>query len=318
MTQTQARTSVVSMRELLEAGVHFGHQTRRWNPKMRRFIFGERNGIYVIDLRETMKAIEATYTYVRDLVADGGTIMFVSTKRQMMEAIEAAAERCAMPYVNFRWLGGMLTNFQTIHSRISYLRELETMEEDGSMAALPKKEALMLRRDRAKLERNLGGMKIIDRVPDAIFVIDTRKEHIAVTEARKKGVTIVATLDTNCDPDEVDFGIPANDDPIRAGVLMARIIADAVEEGRLLGVGRPRVVSREEPRGPDPEREAERRRAERDAARYEEQRLKAEAAEAASAQEILAHAVAEPVEPVEVVEVVESPEPPEAKASEPL
>lgn len=279
MTQTQARSSVVTVKELLEAGVHFGHQTRRWNPKMRRFIFGERNGIYILDLKSTLKGIEKSYTYVRDLVADGGTVMFVSTKRQMTDAVREAAESCGMPYVNFRWLGGMLTNFQTIKGRIDYLLELEEMEASGTMDLLPKKEALRLRREMAKLDRHLGGMKQLTRVPDAIFVIDTRKEHIAVTEARKKGVAVVATLDTNCDPDEVDYGIPSNDDAIRAGVLMCRIISDAVDEGRLINERHGGSGKR---RRRDPEAELLRRQAEIDAKAYEEERARQEAEEIAS------------------------------------
>ncbi len=279
MTQTQARTSVVTLNELLEAGVHFGHQTRRWNPKMKRFIFGERNGIYIIDLKATLLGIESAYSFVRDLVADGGTILFVSTKRQMTDLTREAADRCGMPYVNFRWLGGMLTNFQTIHSRIDYLRELEDADQSGLLDTMKKKEALKLRRERDKLDRYLGGMRQLDAVPDAIFVIDTKKEHIAVTEACKKGVPVVATLDTNCDPDEIDYGIPANDDAIRAGRLMARIIADAVDEGKIMrqhfgGSGRRRKRD-------DPEAELLRAQAEVDAQAYEEQRAAEEVAEAA-------------------------------------
>ncbi|MGH2788012.1 MAG: 30S ribosomal protein S2 [Actinomycetota bacterium] len=223
---------VVTMRQLLEAGVHFGHQTRRWNPKMKRFIFTERNGIYILDLQQTMSGIERAYTFTRDLVARGGTVLFVATKKQVQDILEEQAKRCEMPYVNFRWLGGMLTNFRTIHERIKRMRELEEMVETGALDGLIKKEALKLRHEYEKLSRNLSGIRDLDKVPDAVYILDTKKEEIAVREARKLGVPIIAVLDTNCDPDEVDFGIPGNDDAIRAGALLTRIIADAVIEGR--------------------------------------------------------------------------------------
>jgi small subunit ribosomal protein S2 len=219
------------MRQLLEAGVHFGHQTRRWNPKMKRFIYGERNGIYIIDLQKTMTAIETTYAFLRDTVAKGGNVLFVGTKKQAQESIKTQAERVGMPYVNFRWLGGMLTNFTTIYRRLQRLKELEAMVATGATEVLPKKEVLRLDHERGKLERNLGGIRDMTRVPAAVWVVDTRKEHIAVTEARKLGVPVVAILDTNCDPDEVDYPIPGNDDAIRAGSLLTRIVADAVAEG---------------------------------------------------------------------------------------
>jgi small subunit ribosomal protein S2 len=223
---------VVTMRQLLEAGVHFGHQTRRWNPKMKRFIFTERNGIYILDLQLTMGGIESAYRFVRDLVASGGTILFVATKRQMQEAVENEAHRAGMPYVNFRWLGGMLTNFRTIHERIKRMRDLEDMVSTGAVDALAKKEGLRLRHEYEKLSRNLSGLKDLDRAPDAVFILDTKKEEIAVREARKLGIPIVAVLDTNCDPDDVDYAIPGNDDAIRSGALLTRIIADAAIEGR--------------------------------------------------------------------------------------
>ena len=223
---------VVTMRQLLEAGVHFGHQTRRWNPKMKRFIFTERNGIYILDLQQTMDGIERAYTFVRDLVAKGGTILFVATKRQVQDAVEEQAQRANMPFVNFRWLGGMLTNFRTIHDRIKRMRELEEMIESGSIEAFPKKEGLKLRAEYEKLGRNLSGLKGLDKAPDAVFILDTKKEEIAVREAKKLGIPIVAVLDTNSDPDDVDFGIPGNDDAIRSGALLTRIIADAAIEGR--------------------------------------------------------------------------------------
>jgi small subunit ribosomal protein S2 len=223
---------VVTTRQLLEAGVHFGHQTRRWNPKMKRFIFTERNGIYILDLQQTVQGIEQAYTFVRDLVAGGGTILFVATKKQVQDAVQEQADRSGMPYVNFRWLGGMLTNFRTMHERIKRMRELEDMVATGSIEALPKKEGLRLSREFEKLARNLGGLKNVDKAPDAIFVLDTKKEEIAVREAKKLGIPIVAVLDTNSDPDDADYGIPGNDDAIRSGALLTRIIADAVIEGR--------------------------------------------------------------------------------------
>jgi small subunit ribosomal protein S2 len=219
------------MRQLLEAGVHFGHQTRRWNPKMKRFIYGERNGIYIIDLQKTSAAIESTYGFLRDTVAKGGNVLFVGTKKQAQESIKTQAERVGMPYVNFRWLGGMLTNFQTIYKRLQRLKELEAMVATGATEVLPKKEVLRLGHEREKLDRNLGGIRDMTRLPAAVWVVDTRKEHIAVTEARKLGIPVVAILDTNCDPDEVDYPIPGNDDAIRAGSLLTRIVADAVAEG---------------------------------------------------------------------------------------
>ena len=223
--------AVVTMRQLLEAGVHFGHQTRRWNPKMKRFIYGERNGIYIIDLQKTSTAIESTYGFLRDTVAKGGNVLFVGTKKQAQESIKTQAERVGMPYVNFRWLGGMLTNFTTIYKRLQRLKELEAMVATGATDVLPKKEVLRLGHEREKLERNLGGIRDMTRLPAAVWIVDTRKEHIAVTEARKLGIPVVAILDTNCDPDEVDYPIPGNDDAIRAGSLLTRIVADAVAEG---------------------------------------------------------------------------------------
>ena len=223
--------AVVTMRQLLEAGVHFGHQTRRWNPKMKRFIHGERNGIYIIDLQKTAASIDTTYAFLRDTVAKGGNVLFVGTKKQAQESVRAQAERVSMPFVNYRWLGGMLTNFTTIYKRLQRLKELEAMESAGATELLPKKEVLKLQHEREKLERNLGGIRDMTRLPAAIWVVDTRKEHIAVTEARKLNIPVVAILDTNCDPDEVDYPIPGNDDAIRAGSLLTRIVADAVAEG---------------------------------------------------------------------------------------
>jgi small subunit ribosomal protein S2 len=227
-------TPVVTMRQLLEAGVHFGHQTRRWNPKMKRFIHGERNGIYIIDLEQTLERIAESYTFVRDLVANGGQVLFVGTKRQIGVSVQSYAERCGMPYVNSRWLGGMLTNHETMAKRVGKMKDYERMRDSGEFEAMPKKEALRVSRELEKLERNLGGIRNMQRLPQAVFVLDTKKEAIAVTEANKLGIPIVAVVDTNCDPDIVTHVIPGNDDAIRSGTLMCRIIADAVDEGRFI------------------------------------------------------------------------------------
>ncbi|MGI5902237.1 MAG: 30S ribosomal protein S2 [Desulfitobacteriia bacterium] len=224
--------AVISMKQLLEAGVHFGHQTRRWNPKMARYIFTERNGIYIIDLQKTVKKVDEAYNFVRDLVQNGGTILFVGTKKQAQESIKEEAERCGMFYVNERWLGGMLTNFQTIQQRVQRLHELEKMETEGVFEVLPKKEVASLRHEMGKLERFLGGIKYMKRLPDAVFIVDPRKERIAVAEARRLNIPIVGIVDTNCDPDEIDVVIPANDDAIRAVKLLTSKIADAVIEGQ--------------------------------------------------------------------------------------
>ena len=226
--------AVVTMKQLLEAGVHFGHQTRRWNPKMKRFIHGERSGIHIVDLHQTLDHLKRAYVFIRDLVADGGVVMFVGTKKQAQDSIQSYAERCNMPYVNERWQGGMLTNFHTIAKRISKMKEYQRMRDSGEMDAMPKKEALHYGRELTKLERNLGGIRDMERPPDAVFILDTKKEHIAVTEARKLGVPIVAVVDTNCDPDLVNYAIPGNDDAIRSGQLMSRVVSDAVQEGRFI------------------------------------------------------------------------------------
>jgi small subunit ribosomal protein S2 len=222
------------MKQLLEAGVHFGHQTRRWNPKMRRFILGERNGIYVIDLQQSLDRIDTAYRFVRSTVENGGTVLFVGTKKQAQEPVQRHADRVGQPYVNFRWLGGMLTNFTTVHTRVAKMREMERQVASGEADQMIKKEGLKLRRDLAKLERNLGGIRGMEKLPDVVFVIDTKKEHIAVTEANRLGIPVVAVVDTNVDPDVIDFPIPGNDDAIRSANLMCRVIADAVEEGRYL------------------------------------------------------------------------------------
>ncbi|MGB1727840.1 MAG: 30S ribosomal protein S2, partial [Ilumatobacteraceae bacterium] len=208
--------AVISMRQMIEAGAHFGHQTRRWNPKMKRFIFGERNGIYIIDLDQTLSRVETAYNFVRDMAADGGTILFVGTKKQAQDPVREAADRCNMPYVNERWLGGMLTNFGTISKRVGKMLELERQKEIGEFEVMIKKEALLLDRELTKLQRNLGGLRSMTKAPDAIFVLDTKKEHIAVTEANKLGIPVVAVVDTNVDPDAIQYPIPGNDDAIRA------------------------------------------------------------------------------------------------------
>ncbi|MET9152380.1 30S ribosomal protein S2 [Streptomyces griseoflavus] len=224
--------AVVTMRELLESGVHFGHQTRRWNPKMKRFIFTERNGIYIIDLLQSLSYIDRAYEFVKETVAHGGTVMFVGTKKQAQEAIAEQATRVGMPFVNQRWLGGMLTNFSTVYKRLQRLKELEQIDfEDVAASGLTKKELLVLSREKAKLEKTLGGIREMQKVPSAVWIVDTKKEHIAVGEARKLNIPVVAILDTNCDPDEVDYKIPGNDDAIRSVTLLTRVIADAVAEG---------------------------------------------------------------------------------------
>jgi small subunit ribosomal protein S2 len=224
--------AVVTMRQLLESGVHFGHQTRRWNPKMKRFIFTERNGIYIIDLQQSLSFIDRAFEFVKETVAHGGTILFVGTKKQAQEPVAEQAARVGMPYVNQRWLGGMLTNFQTVHKRLQKLKELEEIDfDDVAKSGMTKKELLVLRRERDKLQKTLGGIRDMSRVPSAVWIVDTKKEHLAVDEARKLHIPIVAILDTNCDPDEVDFKIPGNDDAIRSVTLLTRVVADAVAEG---------------------------------------------------------------------------------------
>jgi small subunit ribosomal protein S2 len=223
--------AIISMKQLLEAGVHFGHQTRRWNPKMARYIFTERNGIYIIDLQKTVRKVEDAYHFVRELAAEGKTMLFVGTKKQAQEAVKEEADRCGMFFVNQRWLGGTLTNFPTIQKRISRLKKLEKMQEDGTFDLLPKKEVILLKKEMEKLEKFLGGIKNMTRVPDAMFVIDPRKERIAVAEAHKLGIPIVAIVDTNCDPDEIDVIIPGNDDAIRAVKLLTNKMAEAILEG---------------------------------------------------------------------------------------
>jgi small subunit ribosomal protein S2 len=289
--------ALVTLQELLDSGVHFGHQTRRWNPKMRRFILGERNGIYLIDLRKTLAGIEASYAYVRDLVADGGVILFVGTKKQTQGPIEDYAKACGMPFVNQRWLGGMLTNFTTVAGRVKRMVELRAMQRAGDFENMPKREALRHSRELEKLDRNLSGISNLDRVPNAIFVIDTKKEHIAVTEARKLGLPVVAVVDTNCDPDVIDYVIPGNDDAIRAGALLCRLMADAVTEGRYIRANRP-VITKPSAAAPVAPAEV------------------APVAEtpAEPVAETPAAAVAAPVAPAEVAPVAETPAEPVAEA----
>jgi small subunit ribosomal protein S2 len=231
-------TPVVTMKQLLESGVHFGHQTRRWNPKMKRFIFTERNGIYIIDLQQSLSYIDRAYDFIKETVAHGGTILFVGTKKQAQESINEQALRVGMPFVNQRWLGGMLTNFSTVHKRLTRLKELEELDyDDVAGSGLTKKELLMRKREKDKLERTLGGIRDMARVPSAVWICDTKKEHIAVNEARKLGIPVVAILDTNCDPDEVDYPIPGNDDAIRSVSLLTRVVADAVADGLISRAG---------------------------------------------------------------------------------
>ncbi len=224
--------AVISMKQLLEAGVHFGHQTRRWNPKMAQYIFTERNGIYIIDLQKTVRKIDEAYMFVRDVALEGKSVLFVGTKKQAQESIEAEAKRCGMFYVNNRWLGGTLTNFRTIRTRIDRLNAIDAMEKNGQFEVLPKKEVIKLCAEREKLQKNLGGIREMRKLPGALFIVDPRKERIAVAEARALGIPIVAIVDTNCDPDEIDYVIPGNDDAIRAVKLIAGKLADAVLEGK--------------------------------------------------------------------------------------
>ena len=311
---------VVTMRQLLESGVHFGHQTRRWNPKMKRFIFGERNGIYIIDLEQTLARIETAYTFVRDTVASGGSILFIGTKKQAQDPIQQYAEKCGMPYINQRWLGGMLTNFQTINKRVAKMLEYERMRDSGEFDAMPKKEALLLGRELDKLERYLGGIRHMDRLPQAIFVLDTKKEHIAVTEANKLGIPVVAVVDTNVDPELVQYPIPGNDDAIRANSLLARVIADAVEEGRFIAAkrdpGNAPVVRTAEQEAAFAAQQAEARNA---AARAQAEREARLAAGAAATSEQPAASEASPSEPTNagVGSASEQPAASEASPSEP-
>jgi small subunit ribosomal protein S2 len=230
--------AVVTMKQMLDSGVHFGHQTRRWNPKMKRYILTERNGIYIIDLQQTLSYVDRAFEFIKETVAHGGSILFVGTKKQAQEAIANEALRVNMPYVNQRWLGGMLTNFSTVHKRLQRLKELESMEQTGGFQGLTKKEILMLTREKDKLAKTLGGIRDMQKVPSAVWIVDTKKEHIAVGEARKLGIPVVAILDTNCDPDEVDYPIPGNDDAIRSAALLTKVVAEAAAAGLMARAGR--------------------------------------------------------------------------------
>lgn len=294
--------AVVTMRQMLEAGVHFGHQTRRWNPKMKRFIFGERNGIYIIDLDQTLTRVEAAYNFVRDLSAKGGTVLFIGTKKQAQDPVRSYAEKVGMPYINERWLGGMLTNFETISKRVAKMQEYERMRASGEFDAMPKKEALLLSRELEKLQKNLGGMRNMSRRPDAVFILDTKKEHIAVTEANKLKIPIIAVVDTNVDPDVIQFPIPGNDDAIRANALMSRVIAEAIEEGRFISSKRNPAAA--------PKRNADEEVA--FAAAQADARRQASAAQAERDARVVATAPAAETDVVEAAEVVEA----EAEAAE--
>ncbi|GAA4874642.1 30S ribosomal protein S2 [Serinicoccus chungangensis] len=251
--------AVVTMRQLLESGVHFGHQTRRWNPKMKRFIMTERNGIYIIDLQQSLTYLNEAYDFVKQTVAHGGSIMFVGTKKQAQESIAEQATRVGMPYVNHRWLGGMLTNFQTVSKRLTRMKELEEIDfDDVAGSGRTKKELLMMRREYEKLAKTLGGIRDMQKVPSAVWVVDTKKEHLAVTEARKLGLPVIAILDTNCDPDEVDYKIPGNDDAIRSVTLLTRVVADAVADGLISRSGGSSSTSGEETAANEPMAEWER------------------------------------------------------------
>jgi small subunit ribosomal protein S2 len=280
--------AVVTMRQMLESGVHFGHQTRRWNPKMKRFILTDRNGIYIIDLNQALGYLDDAFEFVKQTVSHGGTILFIGTKKQAQEAVATQAQRVGMPYVNERWLGGMLTNFQTVHQRLQRLKELEEIDfDDVAASGMTKRELLGLRRERDKLERTLGGIRFMSKIPSAVWIVDTNKEHIAVAEARKLGIPIVAILDTNCDPDVVDYPIPGNDDAIRAVGLLTRVIADAVAEGKIARAGADDETAEEMPQW-------ERDLLEQQAAAEAEAAPVAEAAPAAEATEAAPDAEAAP------------------------
>ncbi len=286
----RAFMAVVTMRQMLDAGVHFGHQTRRWNPKMKRFIFTERNGIYIIDLQQTLQYVDRAYEFIRETVAHGGTVLFIGTKRQAQEAIAEQATRVSMPYVNQRWLGGMLTNFQTVHKRLQRLKDLEAMETSGEFAGRTKKEVLLLTREKDKLAKTLGGIRDMAKIPSAVWIVDTKKEHIAVGEARKLNIPVVAVLDTNCDPDEVDYPVPGNDDAIRSAALLTKVVAEAVAEGLLArSGGLAGSSSTEEP-----------------LAEWERELLASGAAEAAAAEAAAAPVEAAPVEAAPVDAVAET------------
>ncbi|MFV1990117.1 MAG: 30S ribosomal protein S2, partial [Acidimicrobiales bacterium] len=295
---------VVTMRQLLESGVHFGHQTSRWDPKMKRYIWGERNGIHVFDLAQTLSQLDISYQFIRDLVADGGTVLFVGTKKQAQLAISDSANKGAMPYVNQRWLGGMLTNFRTIHARVDKMLEYERMRKAGDFEAMPKKEALMLSRELEKLQRNLGGLRSMKKAPDAVFIMDTKKEHIAVAEANRLGIPVVAVVDSNCDPDLIDFVIPGNDDAIRSGALLCNVIAEAVREGQYIGAKKGSIAAPSGERTPEQEarisaQQDEARKAAAAAASEREARVASAVADKADAVDEAAETVADTPAPVE-------------------
>ena len=313
-------TAVVTMKQLLEAGVHFGHQTRRWNPKMKRFIHGEQGGIYLLDLVQTLERIEKAYVFVRDTVSEGGTVLFVGTKKQAQEPIRMNAQSVGMPFVDQRWLGGMLTNYQTISKRVGKMIEYERMQAAGDFEEMPKKEALRYTRELEKLDRNIGGIKTMAKQPDVVFVMDTIKEHIAVTEARKLGIPIVAVVDSNCDPDLITFPIPGNDDAIRAAHLMTRVIAEAVAEGKIMHAGKHGVPTEVAERSPEEEAEHEaqqaaaREEAARQAAEREARVAKAQEDAAAKAEADKAAAAEAPAEEAAVEEAPAPEAAPEAEA----
>ena len=287
--------AVVTMSDLLKAGVHFGHQTRRWNPKMKRYLWGERNGIYIIDLEQTIGLLDSAYSYVRDTVAKGGTILFVGTKKQAQDPIETYARTCGMPYVNQRWLGGMLTNFRTIRGRVEKMLEYERMQRAGDFDNMPKKEALLLTRELTKLQRNLHGLRNMDKLPEAVFVLDTPKEHIAVAEANRLKLPVVAVADSNSDPDLIDYVIPGNDDAIRSTDLLCRVISDAVREGRFIAESKGIVAPAPAERSPEEEARIAAQQAEAAAAamaqaQEREARIAAQQAEAAAPAEAPAEA----------------------------
>jgi small subunit ribosomal protein S2 len=297
--------AVVTMRQLLESGVHFGHQTRRWNPKMKRFILTDRNGIYIIDLNQALGYLDNAYEFVKETVAHGGSILFIGTKKQAQEAVAQQAQRVGMPYVNERWLGGMLTNFQTVHQRLQRLKELEEIDfDDVAASGMTKRELLGLRRERDKLERTLGGIRFMTKVPSAVWIVDTNKEHIAVDEARKLGIPIVAILDTNCDPDVVDYPIPGNDDAIRSVTLLTRVIADAVAEGKMARAGASEEGAEQMPEW---ERELLEQQAAAHLAAAASEAPATEATETVEVVEVVAEPAGEATETVEVTEVAAQP-----------
>ncbi len=295
--------AVVTMKQLLESGVHFGHQTRRWNPKMKRFIFNERNGIYIIDLQQSLTYIDRAYEFVKETVAHGGSVMFIGTKKQAQEPIAEQATRVGMPYVNERWLGGMLTNFQTVHKRLQRMKELELIDyDDVAGSGLTKKELLVLKREKDKLVKTLGGIRDMSKQPSAVWIVDTKKEHIAIAEAKKLRIPVIAILDTNCDPDEVDFPIPGNDDAIRAVALLTRVIADAVADGLMTRASRASGITADEGQVAVDEPLAE----------WETALLTGSDTAAEAAPEVAAEAVEVP-EAAEAVEAAESVEAPAAE-----